>query len=258
MFCRRCGGDKFDENGICLRCGWSKAADVRAREAADAQIPQGGDPQALFYQTQERVSPGITKGKDGVLRWMYELSMWSNPTVLITTAKVLGVACLGTALIFFFIGLGNGFLDALQFAGIVLAIVTGIFAVLLLLSYPLLALLYGGRYTAVFEMDESGVTHNQDRSQQKRARTIAILGLALSILNRSPGGAAASYSAAARTSSHSEFAKVKKAVVVPRRHVIYLNMALSRNQVYIAPEDFDFVCGYILSHLSANANIVHK
>ena len=46
-----------------------------------------------------RPAPGITPGRDGVLRWVHEISLWKNPTVLITTAKVLLLAASVPALL---------------------------------------------------------------------------------------------------------------------------------------------------------------
>ncbi len=47
------------------------------------------NPEAAYRESAHRVSPGVLSGEDGVLRWVYEMNMWKNPTLVITIWKVL-------------------------------------------------------------------------------------------------------------------------------------------------------------------------
>ena len=108
------------------------------------------------------VTPNIAKGSDGVYRWMYELNLFKNPTVLITVYKVLLITFAIMLVFFFFISIpGGNFAE--QFIGMlkVLAILFGIFLVLGLISYLIYAAYLGGKYIVLFEMNEYGVTHTQ-------------------------------------------------------------------------------------------------
>ena len=124
-----------------------------------------------------RPAPGITPGRDGVMRWVHELSLWKNPTVLIATAKVLLLAASVPALLVGLLALveGDGIGAALGSVAQVGGIVVGIVAVLLLIAYPLTAILQGGRYCVVFEMDERGVRHTQLRKQFERNQALAFV-----------------------------------------------------------------------------------
>ena len=51
--------------------------------------------------------------------------------------------------------------------------------------------------------------------------------------------------AAARTTLYTGFDDVKEVEILPKEHLIRLNEALNRNQVYAADEDFAFAANYI-------------
>lgn len=203
------------------------------------------DPEAA-----SRPAPGITPGRDGVHRWVHEISLWKNPTVLITTAKVMLLAASVPALFAGTLALveGEGVEAALGIIAQVGGLVVGIVAVLLLIAYPLTAILQGGRYCVVFEMDARGVKHTQLRKQFERNQALALITVLAGIAGGSPQTAGAGLLAASRQSLHTTFAKVRKIRIDERRGVIHLAEKLARNQVYAAPEDFAFVRDFILSH----------
>lgn len=203
------------------------------------------DPEAA-----SRPPPGITPGRDGVHRWVHEISLWKNPTVLITTAKVMLLAASVPALFAGTLALveGEGVEAALGIIAQVGGLVVGIVAVLLLIAYPLTAILQGGRYCVVFEMDARGVKHTQLRKQFERNQALALITVLAGIAGGSPQTAGAGLLAASRQSLHTTFAKVRKIRIDERRGVIHLAEKLARNQVYAAPEDFAFVRDFILSH----------
>ena len=210
-----------------------------------------GDPEAALRRSGRRVGPGVTAGNDGVLRWVYEMNMWKNPTLVVTIGKVFLLAAMAPALLVLILGIVEGegvaesFLMFLEVGGIVIGIVAG----LLLLAYPLVAWLNGGKYCVVFEMDERGVNHVQMARQFDRNRTLAMVTVLAGALAGSPQTAGAGLLAASRKNLYSDFGKVRRVVVNEARSVIYLNEALNRNQVYAAPADFAFVRDHILRHV---------
>jgi hypothetical protein len=209
------------------------------------------DPEAAIRRSSRRVSPGVMAGDDGVLRWVYEMNMWKNPTLVITIGKVFLLAAMFPALLVLILGivegegLGAAFLLFFKVGGIVIGIMAG----LLLLAYPLVAWLNGGKYCVVFEMDERGVNHIQMARQFDRNRTMAMVTALAGALAGNAQTAGAGLLAASRKNLYSDFGKVRRVVVNESRSVIYLNEALNRNQVYAAPADFAFVRDHILRHV---------
>ena len=187
--------------------------------------------------------------KDGKYRWKYELNMIKNPVIMITVFKVFFYILLGMFLVFgFFLyvikGDWAGLLDMLKTFGIVL----GIFLVLTFLGTALLNLIFGGKYVAIFEMDEKEISHIQLPVQQERARRLGVLTFFVGLFAKRPSTMGAGLLSTVKSVSTSEFDKVRH--VRSRRwlHTIKVNQLLDRNQVYVPDEDYDFVYDFIKNH----------
>ena len=198
-------------------------------------------------QANQSISPGITMAADGILRWTYEMNMLKNPMLILTIRKMLLIAAIVPALLVFFLSLGDGFGSALmlffKIMGIVVSIVTG----LLLLAYPLVALINGGVYCVIFEMDDHTIRHIQMQKQFKKAQILAMIAALAGTAAGNPQAAAAGILAGSKQSSLSCFEKVKSITVNKNRHVLYVNEILAHNQIYADARDFDFVSEYIIS-----------
>lgn len=199
---------------------------------------------------RESVAPGIRRDANGVYTWTYQMSLFKNPTVFFLIWKI-----------FFFILLGvfavTTVVDAIEWSdffpdrlltnltvfGWILLGMTGLVG----LSYLLYAAIMGGTYTVLFEMDEHRVTHRQIESQAKKARRIGAMASAAGWATGNLTTAGVGMNAV-RTEMVSEFAAVRTVKLCPHRHLIKVNGRLSHNQVYAAPEDFDFVAAFIRSH----------
>ena len=189
----------------------------------------------------------MLKQANGVYRWTYELNMYRNPTVLITTLKLLSLTC-GIVWLFLVLVLvgdpgfwWDGFLSlTMVFSLLILA-----FLVLGTMAHYLNAFIQGGRYSVVFEMDEKGVKHKVHARQLKRAKVIAVLAALMGLLARKPAIISAGILAGSRASLYSDFASVKKITAVKARNVIYLDARLNHNQIYVDDEDFDEVYDFI-------------
>jgi hypothetical protein len=97
-------------------------------------------------------------------------------------------------------------------------------------------------------MDEKGILHAQTSAQAKKARKLAAVTAGVGAATGHISAVAAGINAS-RTEMYTEFASVKKVVPVPRRDLVKLNQTLYRNQVYVLPEDFEFVLSYIRAHV---------
>ena len=236
MICTKCGQEYSEGSRFCENCGAPVGEELSKREAVD-QPPN------------QQASPGVVLGGDGILRWVYEMNMWKNPTLVITIWKVLLLAALAPAILVFFLNLGDGngigsaFLAFVKIMGIVFGVVTG----LLLLAYPLVAVLNGGIYCVIFEMDDKSVKHIQMQKQFKKNQVLAMIVSLAGVMTGNIQTTAAGMLAGSKQSSLSSFEKVKSITVNEKRHVIYVNEKLSHNQVYADSADFAFVSNTIIS-----------
>lgn len=184
--------------------------------------------------------------KDGIYRWTYEVNMWKNPAILITLLKGLSFGASVPILLVTVLALFEGGLaDALKaLVGVSVGVVLTI-GFLLALAYPLVAIMGGGKYCMIFEMDEKGVKHIQMQKQFKKAQ---VLGIITALAGTTPTTTGIGLLAGAKQSSYSRFSKVKSIRAQRRRQVIYVNERLERNQIYVPAEDFDQVLDYLVSH----------
>lgn len=245
-FCTNCGA-QIEDGKFCSACG----APV---DGTGEQIPQ--EQPRTEQNTSGWVSPSgeIIQGPDGVYRWAYDFNMLTNPTILFTIFKVLGI---GVGFMWIFeIGL-NLFDDGFELSELlgttkVLLILFVGAVILTVISYWLYALIaLGGRYCVLFEMDEKGITHTQAPKQFKKAQVMALI-VGLTATNLSTLGNA--MVVGSRTAIASDWSKVRSVQCLPRRGVIKVNELLNKNQVYASEEDFEFVQDYIISHC-VNAKI---
>lgn len=219
-----------------------------------------GGPEAAFRRSARRVSPGVMAGSDGVLRWVYEMDMWKNPTLIVTVWKVFLLAAMAPALLVMILGIvegegiGSALFAFLEVGGITAGIVTG----LMLLAYPVVAWMNGGKYCVIFEMDEAGVNHIQMARQFDRNRVLAMVTVLAGVAAGNVQTAGAGLLAGSRRSLYTDFRKVKRVVVNEARSVIYVNENLTRNQVYAEPADFAWIRDHILRRVPKNARVRRK
>lgn len=190
----------------------------------------------------------IVKDGRGVYRWVYEFNLFTNPTIFITVLKVLLVSA-AIALAF---GLAVSLPDLMSaggagdvvgwlgFAGQLALIVVG----LALVGYVAYALVQGGKYCVVFTMDEQGITHRQMPKQYRKAQLVGEL---TELAGRMAGNPTTMGVGrlSARDSLSSDFSVVRSVKGSRLLRVIKVNEPFAKNQVYVEPDDYDFVLGYI-------------
>ncbi len=234
MICKQCGQKYSEGDRFCENCG----------APVDEALPER---ETVGQQPNRQVSPGVVMGGDGILRWVYEMNMWKNPTLVITIWKVLLLAALAPALLVFFLSLGDGFGPAVLAFVKIMGMVAGIVTGLMLLAYPLVAILNGGKYCVIFEMDDRQVRHIQMQKQFKKSQVLSMIVSLAGVMTGNIQAAAAGILAGSKQSLVSSFEEVKSIVVDEKRHVIYVNEKLSHNQIYADLDDFEFVREYIIS-----------
>lgn len=198
------------------------------------------------YSSMIYTSENIKFCPDGKYRWVYELDMYKNPSVLFVVLKIFGILIAIPIFFTFVLPLLHGNSWEYVFDKSKYALLTfGIFFVCVFISYFILAATYGGKYVVMFEMDDDGVLHRQMKKNVKKAKAISHLLVLAGLLAGNPSRVGAGLITATHTSSYSTFTKVRKVKAYRKRNLIKVNGLLYRNQVYASDEDFDFVYDYI-------------
>ena len=195
-------------------------------------------------------SNNIQKGKDGKYRWVYEVHLLKNYAILWEVYRMLAITCFICLFIIGCIGVCSDGLDALKMFKINLTtilIIVGVVAALGFLGYFLYAAICGWKYVVRFTMDEKQIIHEQTPMQAKKAKTISLLTVLAGLMAKRPGVVGAGM-LAARTSSISVFSSVKRIIGNKRKNLIKVNETISRNQIYVDSDDFDFVYNFICEH----------
>ena len=194
-------------------------------------------------------STNIMMYPDGKYRWVYELNMYRNPSVLFTIFKIFGTIFLVAWLLL----VVHGIIDGRDFSGIceeslpMLYICLGFF-VLIVVAYLIVAAINGGKYVVVFTMDEEGIEHRQLKEQFDKNKALAKLTVLAGIAGGRPGTVGAGLLSATKTSLYSDFSMVRRVRARRSLHLIKVNELLTKNQVYVENEDFDFVFHFIVDH----------
>ena len=199
------------------------------------------------------VTKNITFDADGFYRWAYELNLYKNPTIIFLIWKIFGFILLGLWLFMVLLEFIDDSLSLetlLDISEVMLLFGLG-FGVLCLVGYLVYALMMGGKYCVLFEMDDRGVNHIQMAPQVKKVEAISILTRLVGAMAGRPGVVGTGILAAARTSMYTAFADVRSVEPFPGRDLIKVNELLNKNQVYAEKEDYDFVLNFILAHTKA-------
>ena len=180
---------------------------------------------------------------DGKYRWTYEVNLWKKPTIFLDLLK----AFLIPLLLIMVIGVSVGFhrygfeWETLveEAKGMFWVCVFVLF--LCLIGYVLFAKINGGRYAAMFVMDEGTVTHYQMQKHVERSQLIAAINIMLDAQSSGPAVLAAAVS-----SWESNFSKVRRVKAIRRRNLIKVNGILTKNRIFVEnSEDYEFVLRYI-------------
>ena len=245
MFCQECGFELKDDAKFCTNCGKpvaTKSKNVETSTSVNKQVNQ--EPINLEKNNNnncknnfpnnvvngKKVSNNIMLYQDGKYRWVYEMSLFKNPTIFWLIWKIFFFIILGLTIFVSVLDTFDTILDCFKFFGYLVGFMTILSGV----GYLIYALIMGGKYIVIFEMDEEGVNHKQCPKQAKKAE-------ALAMLNR--------YGMLIRTEMYSEFSKVREIKAYPKTNVIKVNGLLEHNQVYAENEDFDFVLNFIRDHV---------
>ena len=187
---------------------------------------------------------------DGKYRWVYEMNMLKNYSVLFDVWKVFGISMIIIVIIFAIISLFDGDFDLDSISGmfIGLGVTALIICVISIIGYFVYAAISGWKYVVLFIMDEKEVVHQQMPKTIKKGQLIGDLTMLVGSLAGRPGVVGTGLLAKSRTSLSSTLADVKRLIPCRWMNLIKVNQLLSKNRVYVKDEDFDFVYNFLCEH----------
>lgn len=196
------------------------------------------------------VGERVTLCPDGKYRWIYEMNMLKNPSILFDVWKVFGISFVIMVAIVLIICLFSGDLDLKMLAGLGkgLGIAAGAIAAISIPGYLLFAAISGWKYVVLFIMDEKEVVHKQLPGTEGKARAIGKLTALGGVAGGKPGMVGMGILAATRTSMSTSYSSVRRIIPCRRQHLIKMRERFSRNMVFVGDEDFDFVYQYLSDH----------
>ena len=191
----------------------------------------------------------ITLGEDGIYRWQGSTDLKRNPTTLYTILKGLGFSLAAVAVVMLIVLAGDSGINR-SGLWVVAAISCGVIMAVLALTvliYVIYANVMGGTYNASYFMDETGVLFVPG---EKEAAVTRFAGIAAAASGAATGhfGITIAGLAAGEGTALSRFNKVRRVKGIRKHGVIKVSELMLFNQVYVAPQDYDFVFSYICEH----------
>lgn len=236
-YCKNCGQQLNPSLNCCPSCG------------APVNIIDDPVPASEPLENNNYAGNQVCKCQDGKYRWMYEMHLIKNPTIFLTVFKIFAYIILIGFLVFgFFRYAIHGDWAGLWGMAKAMVIAFAGMTVLTFLGVCLVAMMYGGKYIVLFEMDDKGIAHIQLPQQYKKAQVMGLIAALAGLATGTPSAAGAGLLAATRNKSVTNFTKVRSIKANRKWNVIKVNQRLFKNQVYVPDSDFDFVYEFINSH----------
>jgi hypothetical protein len=198
----------------------------------------------------ETIGNRVTLFPDGNYRWVYEVKMLTNPTILLDVYKVLGISF---GVVWLFMLLINGCEGNLTLGSIWefsygFLVLMAVFVVIGIVAYFIVAWVYDWKYVVLYTLNEKEVIHQQMPRQAKKAQVLGALTAMVGGLAGKSGVVGAGLLTASKTSSISKLADVAHLIPNRRRNLIKVNQLFNRNRIYVPDEDFDFVYDFLRKH----------
>ncbi len=198
----------------------------------------------------EMTDSRVTLCPDGKYRWVYEVPMLKNPSILYDVYKVLGISIgvvwlLNVLLIVCDEGLSP---ENLWSSTCVILMVMLVLVVIGFIAYVIVAWCYGWKYVVLFTMDEKKIVHQQMPRQVKKTQILGALTTFVGAAAGKPGAVGTGYLAVSRTMTTSELANVTSLIPCRRMNLIKVNRLLKKNRIFVPDEDFDFIYNFLRQH----------
>jgi hypothetical protein len=204
-----------------------------------------GDSRARHGAIGLPANTNIAVSADGLYGWRGTVDMRENPTIGLLVVKMVGIIAGSLAVLFVCISASAG-IDK-RVIPMMAAILLGVCAFVALLAaviYLIYRAALGGAYSADYLMDETGFVFRPSRKENKIAKGAAVGSAVIAAMAGSYGITAAGI-AAVNTEAATRFASVYRVKGIKRHCVIKVSEPFLYNQVYVAPQDYDFVYRFI-------------
>ena len=188
----------------------------------------------------------VTLGEDGVYRWRYEMDLKHNLFMFKFVLKILVAVFLFCDAMMLILSEGSS--EMLSFALILTAAMVGIWGI----AYWIWGVASHWTQRFFFEMDQKEIALIQPPSVQKRGAVLGLIVAVLGVAARKPGsiGTGMAIGMGSRT-SYCRLASVRRLKQHRKNDVIALWMLIFGMQVYVPPEDYDFVLDHISEKVPA-------
>ena len=198
----------------------------------------------------ENADDRVTLCNDGKYRWVFEVNMLKNPTILFDVYKVFFMTYVIMFILIFLIGACNGdIINPFTQEGLTAAIYVTIGTLVIgYIGYLIVALAYNKKYIVLFIMDETGVVHKQMPKTMKKAKVMGMISLMTGLASGSLSKAGMGLLIATRDSLTSSFESVKTVKAQRKFNLIKVNEPFAKNRIFVNDKDFDFVYNFICSH----------
>ncbi len=228
----------------------SKARDDKKENWDDIYLDFSKNMLIFAAAMDETIGNRVTLFPDGNYRWVYEVKMLTNPTILFDVYKVLGISF---GVVWLFMLLINGCEGNLTLGSIWefsygFLVLMAVFVVIGIVAYFIVAWVYDWKYVVLYTLNEKEVIHQQMPRQAKKAQVLGALTAMVGGLAGKSGVVGAGLLTASKTSSISKLADVAHLIPNRRRNLIKVDQLFNRNRIYVPDEDFDFVYDFLRKH----------
>ena len=187
---------------------------------------------------------------DGKYRWVYDVPMLKNTSILLEVFWVLGISF---GVVWLFVLLLGGCKSNFRWVELWditrgFLILMAVFIVLGCVAYFFVSWYYNFKYSILFIMDENEVVHKQLPSTVGKARAIGKLTAIAGAASGRIGMAGMGILVANRTSLSCSYSSVRRIIPSSRQNLIKVRERFYRNMVFVPDEDFDFVYQYLCDH----------
>ncbi len=188
----------------------------------------------------------VVKCDDGKYRWIYDLDLKKNPAVLKTVFAVLGISFL---VLFVFLSLlsirDHQFMEMMRDMLPVILIVMAVVGVIAVISYAGIGIYYKWTFSFMYEMDDEGIRFRRIGSDAEKTEAIGNLSMLTGFVTGNLGLIGGGMNLAHNADAYSQFSKVRRVRAVPDYDLIKVDSLFLFNQVYVGPDDYDFVLEFI-------------
>lgn len=191
-----------------------------------------------------------SESKEKTKTWDYRMHLFGDATMPKTIIKIFFFVVL--SILFFVVLLeiidGNISLDVfLELATVFGLIYLGLIVLTLVSYYIVFAMIHGGKYDIIYQMDDKGVSFITAKGSMNKAKKAAVFGALVGIAAGSLTAVGSNMIAGSRSSMYTKFASVTRVVVHKKKKKMILTEShVAKNHIYANEDDFEEIERYIV------------